>query len=214
MEHTRVCIKAADLVAGSGLAAILARRPGLTVTDVASCDVLILLADTVDDALLEVMRDAYRSRAGGISCVIIAYEISEPQLSTAADLGLIGLLQRASAAPERVCDVVGLCRSLRPVLPSSVLEALHDEFRRTQRVGAMSEREAEVLSLYADGLTAADVGRRLDLSVRTIRKIEQEVVTRLNLRNRTHAVAFAMRAGVVTPRPAAARRTGPRVRSL
>jgi DNA-binding NarL/FixJ family response regulator len=202
-----VCIEATDPVAASGLSAILTQRPWLTLTEAAACDVLILLTDTVDDQLLATMRAAFQARGGALSCVIIACEISERRLTEAAELGLIGLLQRATAEPSRVCDIVSLARSVHPVLPSSVLPTLLDEFRRAGPADAMSEREAEVLSLYADGLSAADVGRQLDLSVRTIRKIEQEVVTRLNLRNRTHAVAYAFRAGVLTP-PSRSRRLG------
>jgi DNA-binding NarL/FixJ family response regulator len=205
VDQANVCIEATDPVAASGLATILAQRSWLTLTEAAASDVLILLADTADDRLIDTMRAAYQARAGALSCIIIAYEISPRHLAEAAELGLIGLLQRATAEPDRICDIVSLTRSVRPILPSSVLPTLLEEFRRARPAGehadAMSEREAEVLSLYADGLSAADVGRRLDLSVRTIRKIEQEVVTRLNLRNRTHAVAYAFRAGVLTPPP-------------
>ena len=60
-----------------------------------------------------------------------------------------------------------------------------------------STREIEVLRLLAHGLSTREVARRLAYSERTIKNVVFDLTTRHGLRNRTHAVAVAVRAGVV-----------------
>jgi DNA-binding NarL/FixJ family response regulator len=61
----------------------------------------------------------------------------------------------------------------------------------------LSSREREVLKLLADGLGTNEIASALAYSERTIKNVIHDVTTRLNLRNRSHAVAYAVKAGIV-----------------
>ena len=61
----------------------------------------------------------------------------------------------------------------------------------------LSEREAEVLKLVANGHDTAEIAGRLSYSQRTVKNILHDVTTRLQLRNRSHAVAYAVREGLI-----------------
>ena len=61
----------------------------------------------------------------------------------------------------------------------------------------LSGREREVLKLLADGLGTNEIALALAYSERTIKNVIHDVTTRLNLRNRSHAVAYAVKAGIV-----------------
>jgi DNA-binding NarL/FixJ family response regulator len=61
----------------------------------------------------------------------------------------------------------------------------------------LTERELSVLRLLADGHDTAEVGRQLFYSERTVKNIVHDVTSRLDLRNRTHAVAYALRQGLI-----------------
>lgn len=63
------------------------------------------------------------------------------------------------------------------------------------RTGLLTQREQGVLTLLADGLSTREVAMRMSYSERTIKKILQDLSDRLHLRNRTHAVAYALRSG-------------------
>jgi DNA-binding CsgD family transcriptional regulator len=54
-----------------------------------------------------------------------------------------------------------------------------------------------VLRLVADGLDTSEIAERLSYSERTIKNIIHDVTTRFHLRNRSHAVAFAVRQGLI-----------------
>jgi DNA-binding CsgD family transcriptional regulator len=58
-------------------------------------------------------------------------------------------------------------------------------------------RELDVLVLVAEGLSTREVARTLAYSERTIKNILQDLTTRFGLRNRTQAVAWALRNGLI-----------------
>ncbi|WP_383826475.1 response regulator transcription factor [Streptomyces sp. NPDC058486] len=57
--------------------------------------------------------------------------------------------------------------------------------------------EVDVLRLVAEGYDTADIAAKLSYSERTIKNVLHAVITRLQLRNRSHAVAYAMRQGLI-----------------
>jgi len=61
----------------------------------------------------------------------------------------------------------------------------------------LTTREIEVLRLLADGYDTAEIAEKMCYSERSVKHIIQGVTQRLNLRNRPHAVAYALRAGMI-----------------
>ena len=60
---------------------------------------------------------------------------------------------------------------------------------------APDRREADVLRLVAEGLSTPEIARALCYSERTIKGVLHGITDRVHARNRTHAVALALRAG-------------------
>lgn len=59
-------------------------------------------------------------------------------------------------------------------------------------------REIEVLRLLADGHDTASIARQLHYCERTVKNVIHDITNRHRLRNRTHAVAYALRHGVIS----------------
>ena len=64
-------------------------------------------------------------------------------------------------------------------------------------IATLSAREIDVLRLAADGFDTDEIARKLCYSRRTVANIVHSVIIRLNLNNRTHAVAYAIRVGLI-----------------
>lgn len=68
----------------------------------------------------------------------------------------------------------------------------------------LTEREAEILEGVAEGETAVQTGKRLYLSSETVKGYRKRVIAKLGARNAPHAVAVAIRRGLL-PGPQASR---------
>jgi DNA-binding NarL/FixJ family response regulator len=61
----------------------------------------------------------------------------------------------------------------------------------------LSEREREVLFLSAQGLTTAEIAKRLVVSARTVESFRAKLMRKLDLHNQTDLVRYALRRGII-----------------
>jgi DNA-binding NarL/FixJ family response regulator len=89
-------------------------------------------------------------------------------------------------------------------LPPELLSHLLDQVNRLNNhlleprglhVNGLTDRERDILRLIAEGLSTREVATRLAYSERTIKAGLQSLTSRLQMRNRTQAVAYAVRNG-------------------
>lgn len=81
-----------------------------------------------------------------------------------------------------------------------VHQRLFGEFQAWQRnvdLGQLTERELDCLRLAADGGTAADISLLTGVGERTVNYHLANVISKLGAANKTHAVALAMRMGLL-----------------
>ncbi len=62
----------------------------------------------------------------------------------------------------------------------------------------LSKREIEILTLVAEGRTDNEIAIRLCMSAKTVSWYVKEIRARLDARSRAHAVALAMRQGILS----------------
>ena len=76
----------------------------------------------------------------------------------------------------------------------------------TQRLPSLSKREGEIMDLLAQGLTGEQVADRLVLSSETVKTHIRNAMSKLEANTRVHAVAIALREGLISPPDAEAGR--------
>jgi len=78
----------------------------------------------------------------------------------------------------------------------------------------LTERETEVLTLLATGMSNAEIGAELFISVNTVKSHLKNVYGKLGVSNRTGALSTALEFGVIPGDHAAERRSGGQARPL
>jgi DNA-binding NarL/FixJ family response regulator len=205
LSQIEVAVVGADPLTRAGIEAQLGRRSDFCLVDepVPEGGVTLVVTDEVDAAALHAIRTA--PAAGGRRVVLLVGRIDDAGLLSAVEAGVSGLVRRSS-------DATALERAIRGAaegdgtLPPDLLGRLLTQVGRLQRqvltprgltLGGLTEREVSVLRLIADGHDTAEVGRELYFSERTVKNVIHDVMMRFDLRNRAHAVAYAIRQGLI-----------------
>jgi two-component system response regulator NreC len=121
-------------------------------------------------------------------------------LRKAFDAGASGYLVKEAADVELVQAVRTVAAGGQYVHPSLGAALLAPEAARPHLAGPggeLSEREQEVLKLIALGLTNAEIGEQLYVSVRTVETHRAHIHQKLNLKTRAELVGFARDAGLL-----------------
>ncbi|GCD93445.1 response regulator [Embleya hyalina] len=135
--------------------------------------------------------------------VLTTFDLDE-YVYEALRAGASGFLLKDASALQ-LADAVRVVAAGEALLAPTVTRRLIAEFARLggpsagprPRVEQLTERETEVLSLIAHGLSNAEIAARLVLSEQTVKTHVSRLLTKLNLRDRTQAAVFAYENGVV-----------------
>jgi two-component system, NarL family, response regulator DevR len=88
---------------------------------------------------------------------------------------------------------------LDPLVTERLLARLREGAPRDERLASLTDREREILSLIADGLTNKQIGERLFLAEKTVKNYVSGLLAKLGIRRRTQAAATAPRSGGLRP---------------
>jgi two-component system response regulator FixJ len=67
-----------------------------------------------------------------------------------------------------------------------------------ERVGGLSERQREVMTLAAQGFTNKEIGKKMDITTRTVESYRSWVMERTGAKNLAELIRMAMRLGMVS----------------
>jgi len=117
--------------------------------------------------------------------------------------GATGYLVKGTAPAALVAGIRAAAAGdalLSPGLATKLLGRIQAVAPVAARSGALlSERELEVLRLLAAGKANADIARELFLSPYTVRNHISNILSKLQIANRTEAAAYAIRSGLAGP---------------
>ena len=117
-------------------------------------------------------------------------------LSDALAAGARGYVMKGSP-PEDLIRAIRTVASGKAFVDPSLSPMLLIKEGGTAAEQSLSEREREILQLLAEGYHTEEVGRRIGLSVETVKSDTKRVIAKLQADTRTHAVAIALRRALI-----------------
>ena len=198
-------VHARDPISQAGVVAQLRMQPEIKIVDTApQSAVAVMITDVVDESTTRELRSLRKD--GHPRLMLVATTIDDAALVAAAEAGVAGLLRRSDASADTMVRTIVKVASGDGEVPADLLGRLLEQVGRLQRqvlaprgltFTGLTPRETEVLRLVADGLDTAEIASRMCYSERTVKNVLHDLTTRLQLKNRTHAVAYAVREGLI-----------------
>jgi DNA-binding NarL/FixJ family response regulator len=119
-----------------------------------------------------------RSRTGEVTAALILRDVAPARVVSCVRAATSG---GGSISPELLGQLLPVGRGRRP------------DAREPQ----LTDREYEVLRMLADGASTRGIAERLSYSERTVKNIVRNLLVKLGCKTRAHAVALAVRQGVI-----------------
>lgn len=149
---------------------------------------------------LEATRRILKSLPETRVIVLTSYQNDE-SVGELIKAGAAGYLTKTSAAHD-LCQAVREVRRGRQFYSSAVAQILKEKERtsRLPKGGQLTERETQVLQLIADGLPNKAIAAELGISIKTVEKHRQAVMSKLNIHEAAGLTRYAIAKGVLAER--------------
>ena len=168
---------------GEAAAQVAQTKPALVITQL---DMQIKTAQEI----LEGIREA----SPGSRIVVLTMFDNLHYLKALSRLGIDAYLHKTSSAEELIATIEAVSRRVSPggnnvviSMPRGLIERMGEE-----PVGALSERETEVLVLAARGLSNEQIAGELHLAPATVKRHLANVYEKIGVRSRSEAVRTAL----------------------
>ncbi|MER5919757.1 response regulator [Streptomyces mirabilis] len=206
-DRIRVIVVDDHTVMRAGVVALLASEPGIAIVgeagngreavelvrtlapDLALIDLRMPVLDGAA-ATAEIVAGSTATRV----LILTTYD-TDVEIERAVEAGAIGYLLKDTTR-EQLVDAIRSAARGETVLAPKVAERLVARMRRPAPV-ALTGRELDVLNAVADGLSNADIGKRLVIGEATVKTHLLRVFAKLDVSDRTHAVVVALERGLL-----------------
>jgi DNA-binding NarL/FixJ family response regulator len=213
VSDARVLIVDDHPVVRRGLRSMLAALPDVRVVGEAGsgAEALRVLSDAAPDVVLldlrlpgadgiEVAR-RLRRVAPAVRIVILTIHDDAARVTRALEAGADGYLLKSASLDELAAAIRRVLRGERVVAPELVPRLLGDYAallrERTRDEADLSDEELRILDGVAHGHSYRELARAMHLSEITVRRRVQDIYRKLDVGDRAHAVAVAIRRGLM-----------------
>ncbi|MCI4082771.1 response regulator transcription factor [Streptomyces sp. MMS21 TC-5] len=215
----KVMIADDQMMVRQGFTVLLNAQPDIEVVGQAvdGADAVAKVAELAPDVVL---MDIRMPGMGGIEATSVITRVPDASVKvlvlTTFDLdeyvyealraGASGFLLKDASA-DQLAEAVRVVAAGEALLSPNITKRLITEFSRLgaprapsrARIDVLTERETEVLSLIAQGLSNAEISEHLVLAEQTVKTHVSRILVKLGLRDRTQAAVFAYESGLVRP---------------
>ena len=182
-----IAVLAAASDGRTALDAIRTHRPQVAVIDLQLPD--------IDGAMVI---DIVRREQLPTRILVLSARTDSATVYRCVELGAAGYLPKLTAGDD-VCSAIRALARGETVFPSELQAGLASEIRlrRSDNRPVLTPRELDIIRLAADGHSNAEIGLRLHVSIATVKTHLQHIFEKLEVSDRSAAVAQALRRGLL-----------------
>ena len=133
--------------------------------------------------------------------LVLTMHAEEEHLLPVLEAGGSGYVNKRSADEELIEAIRTVARGdvfLYPEAAKLLLQGFRGKpVGEEDPLSRLSERELEVLGFTAEGFSAAEIGRKLSISPKTVDTYRSRIMEKLGLHHRSELVRFALRQGLL-----------------
>lgn len=162
-------------------------------------DVLLLDINMPKKNGLEVLK-SLKSKRSKLKVLVLTVHNEIEYLMKAVDIGVNGYVLKDSESAKLKKAIFTVAEgetyiqpSLIPALNAKMIETNKD----AEKIKSLTKRELDVLKLLAVGMFNKEVGKRLEISERTVKNHVSNIFKKLGVTDRTQAAVFAIRNNLV-----------------
>jgi len=120
----------------------------------------------------------------------------------AFEAGASGFVLKASASNELITAIGEAMRGktyVTPLIAGDLIQS-YREGKANPEIGLrqLSARQREILQLVAEGRSAKEIGRALNISARTVESHKYQIMEALNVKTSAELVQFAIKHGIIS----------------
>ena len=161
-------------------------------------DVVILDISMPGRSGLDALREIRRLRPN-LPVVVLSIHSEELFAVRALRAGASGFISKSDPPGEivrAIRKVVTGKKYVSATLAETLANVLESETRRPQHE-ALSDRELQVMSKIASGMTVSEIATEISLSVKTISTYRARVLEKMNMRSNSELTRYALKMGLV-----------------
>ena len=165
-------------------------------------DVILMDIHLPDVSGIEVTKQI-KEKSPQIAIVALTINEDEEYFFKMLEAGANGYVPKRAAPEELLTAIRAAAENEVYIYPSLakllVRDFLSGEPKHSNELEILTDREIELLSHLADGATNNEIADTLHISPKTVSRHRENIMKKLNLRNRTELVKFAIRKGIIKP---------------
>jgi two-component system nitrate/nitrite response regulator NarL len=148
--------------------------------------------------------EGFSSREPQITTLVLSASLEPGRFARAVEAGAAGVLHKSTP----IKDIVDAVRQLKAgealLSPAEIFDMLRVVSRERQEkkeareaIERLTPREIDVLQALAEGLESREIAKRMNITVETERTHMVNILHKLGVHSRLHALVFAVRHGIV-----------------
>lgn len=188
------------MVGEAGSIAEVRELPGESLREV---EVAVVDLALPDGDGLELIED-FSSREPQITMLVLSASLEAGRFARAVEAGAAGVLHKSTPIREIVEAVRQLKAGEALLSPAEIFDMLRVVSRERQEkreareaIERLTPREIDVLRSLAEGLESREIAAKMNITVETERTHMVNILHKLGVHSRLHALVFAVRHGIV-----------------